>query len=272
MSPRARLKRAPRSAVKSEGKTSHKRSGVRWGRVALVALLCCAAVAGAFWLSLPSAARFRSGQPDTTALMAARAREAKARGRAARRVQSWMPLGRISPWLADAVVNSEDARFYEHRGFDAVEAKAALEKALEQGKLGRGASTLTQQLAKNLWLGEERSLLRKAKELFLARRLESLGKDRVLELYLNVVEWGDGIYGAEAAARTWFGKPAAQLLPEEAAVLAAMLPAPRRRNPRRPSQRLREKSEQVLELFRLYGELTPEQLAEAQARLKALLG
>ena len=150
-----------------------------------------------------------------------------------------MPLERISPWLQDAVVNSEDARFYLHHGVDEVELNLALQRAMDEGHLGRGASTLTQQLAKNLWLGEDRSLLRKAKEYVLAERLEKLGKDRILELYLNVVEWGNGIYGAEAASRTWFGKPAAALSPEESAVLAAMLPAPRKRNPRKPSHRLR---------------------------------
>ena len=130
---------------------------------------------------------------------------------------------------------------------------------------------MTQQLAKNLWLGEERSLLRKAKEYVLAHRLEELGKRRVLELYLNVVEWGNGIYGAEAAARTWFKKPAAQLSPEEAAVLAAMLPSPRKRNPRRPSGKLLARSAEVLELYGLYGQLAEPRLEDARARLKRLL-
>jgi monofunctional biosynthetic peptidoglycan transglycosylase len=137
--------------------------------------------------------------------------------------------------------------------------------------LGRGASTLTQQLAKNLWLAERRSLLRKAKEYFLARRLEELGKRRILELYLNVVEWGNGVYGADAAARVWFHKPASELLPEEAAILAAMLPAPRRRNPGRPSRRLRERAAEVLELYQVYHQLTPDELAPARGRLAMLL-
>ncbi len=189
----------------------------------------------------------------------------------ARRNQQWVPLDRISPWLQRAVVNSEDARFFQHHGFDAAETSAALEQAVEKGRLGRGASTLTQQLAKNLWLGERRSLLRKAEEYFLAQRLEELGKERILELYLNVAEWGDGIYGADAAARVWFRKPAAELLPEEAAVLAAMLPAPRKRSPNRPSKHLRERAGQILDLYQVYRQLTPDEEAQARVRLAALL-
>ena len=240
-------------------------------RVVLVAVGCIAAVAIAFVLSLPSADDLRDLPPQTTALIEARALQAKARGQAARRVQRWVPLSRISPWLQKAVVDSEDARFFAHDGLDSVETQRALETALERGKLGRGASTITQQLAKNLWLGEERSLFRKAKELVLARRLEALGKDRVLELYLNIVEWGSGIYGAEAAARTWFKKPAAQLSPEESAVLAAMLPAPRRRNPRRPSGKLLSRSAEILELYSMYGQLRGPELDSARQRLKRLL-
>lgn len=224
-----------------------------------------------FWFSLPSADPLRFANPASTELIEARAREAIARGRAGRRNQHWVPLSHISPWLLKAVVNSEDARFYQHDGIDVVETGIALEHAALRGHLGRGASTLTQQLAKNLWLGEERSILRKLREYVLAHRLERLGKRRILELYLNVAEWGDGIYGADAAARVWFHKPAAQLLPEEAAVLAAMLPAPRKRNPHRPSARLRERARQVLQLFETYNEMTLDDLAQAQARLAALM-
>lgn len=230
----------------------------------LAAGVLCLAV-GLFFLTLPSAETLRIDNPRVTALM-------EARGRPEMRLQQWVPMARISPWLRRAVVNSEDARFYEHDGFDAVETEAALEQAAERGRLGRGASTITQQLAKNLWLGEERTLWRKLREYFLARRLEDLGKRRVLELYLNVAEWGDGIYGAEAAAHAWFNKPAVELTPEESAVLAAMLPAPRRRNPRLPNPRLRKRAFEVLELYGAYHQLTPEELDEARGRLADLLG
>src|SRR2546428_11901414 len=107
--------------------------------------------------------------------------------------------------------------------------------------------------------------------MFLARRLERLGKGRILELYLNVAEWGDGIYGADAAARVWFGKSAAVLLPEEAAVLTAMLPAPRKRNPWRPSPALVKRPVEVLRVYGMYGELTPDEFAGAGWRLGAIL-
>jgi len=257
-----------------EGRPSRKRRrrGGGFLRLAGAAILCLSAFTVLFYLGLPSSEPLRKSHPASTAIIDARAHEARARGRAARRIQQWMPLGHISPWLQDAVVNSEDARFYFHHGIDTVEFNRALQKAMDDGKLGRGASTLTQQLAKNLWLGEERSLFRKAKEYVLAQRLERLGKDRILELYLNEVEWGEGIYGAEAAARTWFHKPAAALSPEEAAVLTAMLPAPRNRNPRRPSPHLRARAYQVLALYGLYHQIEPRQLDEARERLRALIG
>jgi len=169
------------------------------------------------------------------------------------------------------VVNSEDARFFDHDGIDVVETEAALEKAAARRKLGRGASTISQQLAKNLWLGEDRSLWRKVREAVLARKLETLGKDRILELYLNVAEWGEGVYGAEAASRYWFHKPASSLLPEEAALLTAMLPAPRARSPKHPSEHLRRRALAVLKLYGLYGQLTPEQVAEARKYLDEMV-
>ena len=192
------------------------------GSTAAVIFFCLLAGAGSLWTTLPSAAPFRRGNPSTTALIEARAEEAREQGRAARRNQHWVPLTRISPWLQLAVVHSEDARFFEHDGIDVEQTKIALTTAVEDGHFHRGASTITQQLAKNLWLGEERTLWRKLREVILARRLENLGKLRVLELYLNIAEWGDGIYGADAAARVWFEKPASELLPEESAILAAI--------------------------------------------------
>jgi monofunctional biosynthetic peptidoglycan transglycosylase len=234
-------------------------------------LFAVAATAAVFFIPLPSAEALRRQNPATTALIDARAQQAREKGRAARRMQRWLPLSRISPWLQRAVVNSEDARFWEHDGLDAVETEEALRKAIDRGKLGRGASTITQQLAKNLWLSEDRSLWRKAKEVILARRLEKLGKGRILELYLNVAEWGPGIYGAEAAANTWFRKPAAELTPEESAVLASMLPAPRARNPRKPSLKLRSRAREVLDLYEMYDQLSPEDLESARSRLSRLL-
>ncbi|MCA1826728.1 MAG: transglycosylase domain-containing protein [Myxococcales bacterium] len=228
------------------------------------AVLAPLALIGAFWLSLPSAEPLQRANPSTTALIESRF------ARNHRRNQHWVRLSEISPWLKQAVVNSEDARFFQHHGVDVVETGVAIEQAWE-GERVRGASTITQQLAKNLWLGDQRSVWRKVREYFLARRLETLGKDRILELYLNVAEWGNGIYGADAASRVWFGRPASDLLPEEAAVLAAMLPAPRKRNPRHPSDALRKRAAEVLDLFVVYKQLAPADAVDARSRMQGLL-
>ncbi|HSS77969.1 MAG TPA: monofunctional biosynthetic peptidoglycan transglycosylase [Thermoanaerobaculia bacterium] len=140
----------------------------------------------------------------------------------------WVPYARISPHFKRAVLAGEDLRFFGHHGFDDDEIKAALQDAWDEKELPRGASTLTQQLAKNLWLSPSYNPLRKVKEAILTHQLEShLSKRRILELYLNVVELGPGIYGVEAAARHYFGRSAANLTERQAAELAASLPAPR---------------------------------------------
>lgn len=140
---------------------------------------------------------------------------------------TWVPASRISPHLKEAVVVAEDLEFFSHEGFSVHEIRQAIREAIEEREAPRGASTITQQLAKNLWLSPSRNPLRKAREVILTKQLEKhLGKDRILELYLNVAEFGTGVYGAEAAARHYFGKPASALGPREAAMLAAALPRP----------------------------------------------
>ena len=147
--------------------------------------------------------------------------------------REWIPLSRIAPILAEAVIAAEDQRFCQHWGVDLVELQKVLDD--EEG-VSRGASTLTMQVAKNIYLWPGRSYLRKAIEIPLALLVDiSWGKARVMEVYLNVAEWGEGLFGAEAAARHYFGKPASALSPAEAARLAAALPNPRERDPRRPS-------------------------------------
>jgi monofunctional biosynthetic peptidoglycan transglycosylase len=144
----------------------------------------------------------------------------------------WVSYGRISSNLKRAVLVSEDIRFFAHEGFDEVEMRAALEDAWEDKELPRGASTLTQQVAKNLWLSPSYNPLRKVKEALLTKQLErELKKRRILEIYLNVAEFGPGVYGAEAAARHYFGKSAASLTETQAAQLAASLPRPRTWHP-----------------------------------------
>ena len=150
--------------------------------------------------------------------------------------RSYVDYGDLSPNLVAALVATEDVRFYSHSGIDFLGLARVGVKTVLLGDRGQGGgSTISQQLAKNLWFSPERSLLRKIKEAIMTARLELwLDKDRILELYLNVVEWGQGIFGAEAAARHYFGKPAAALNKREAAQLAVMLPAPLKRSPRSP--------------------------------------
>ena len=167
--------------------------------------------------------------PSSTAFMERRLEALQARDPRARLQRQWVPYERISVHLKRAVVAAEDARFLDHEGFDWEMIQKAMERNEKRGRLVAGASTISQQLAKNLFLSGERSWLRKGQEAIITWMLENtLSKRRILELYLNVAEWGEGIFGAEAAARYHFGVPAAALGPEQAAWLAVILPSPRR--------------------------------------------
>jgi len=205
----------------------------------------------------------RNGNPTSTSLIDTRISEAKAKGQQPRREQVWVPLDRISPNLQRAVLAGEDTNFLTHHGFD----YEAIQKAFEQAQreaarqakaegedddwlpnlpeFKRGGSTISQQLAKNLYLSSQRSFLRKAQEAVLTIMIErTMTKRRILEIYLNVIEWGDGVYGAEAAAQHYFHKPASALSVTEAAFLSAMIPNPRtvfnpQTNPRRVARRQR---------------------------------
>ena len=172
--------------------------------------------------------------PPTMAVQAERRVSAWILHKPYRKQYAFVPLRRISPNLQHAVVAAEDGRFYRHHGIDWHEVQTVVDEDLNKGKLGRGGSTITQQLVKNLFLSTNRSLLWKALEFTLAPEAElALPKHRILELYLNAVEWGPGIYGAEAAANSWYHVPAARLDRDQAARLAAMLPSPLRRRPGR---------------------------------------
>ena len=167
--------------------------------------------------------------PAATAFMERSLEALQAKDPRAQLRHEWVPYERISAHLKRAVVAAEDARFLDHDGFDWEMIQKALERNERQGKVVAGASTISQQLAKNLFLSAERSWLRKGQEAIITWMLEStLSKRRILELYLNVAEWGDGVFGAQAAARTHFGLPASALTPEQAAWLAVVLPSPKR--------------------------------------------
>jgi monofunctional biosynthetic peptidoglycan transglycosylase len=212
---------------------------------------------------LPRAADLGDHNPATTSMIETRIREAQRNGTPARRVQIWVPLEKISPQLQRAVIAGEDDNFATHHGFDydAIQRawdqaqKEADKEAKQEGEndswlpnlpdFKRGASTISQQLAKNLYLSSERSFFRKGQEAIITYFMErNLSKKRILELYLNVIEWGDGIYGAEAASQYYFHKPAAVLNAREGAFLSAMIPNPRtvfnpQVNPKRVARRQR---------------------------------
>jgi monofunctional glycosyltransferase len=225
-------------------------------RRAVLALLAFGFGYSAFiYLTLPDVRSLRTSNPETTAFIELRAREARARGEQPKRIQRWAPYSRISSNLTRAVLVTEDARFWKHEGIDFDELKESIETNLERMEFARGGSTITQQLAKNLFLSPSKNPVRKLRELLIARRLEAeLSKQRILELYLNVVEWGDGIYGAEAAARVYFGKPAGSLSTAESALLAAALSNARLLNPAHPTPRLRRRQAMVM---RRMGAVTP---------------
>lgn len=215
-------------------------------------------------ITFPSISSLKSENPTTTSMIEYRLSEAKAEGKEPRKYMIWTPIEQISPNLHRAVLAGEDARFFEHNGFDWEAIEKAWDEAVKEGEkearedceaekrntdatvrsqidcknredewipplpsFKRGASTVTQQLAKNLYLSEDRNFLRKGREAVYTYFLErNLSKKRILEIYLNVIEWGDGVYGAEAASRNYFKKSASNLTREEAAYLAAMIPSP----------------------------------------------
>jgi monofunctional biosynthetic peptidoglycan transglycosylase len=238
----------------------------RWiKRIVLGALVLMVLLAGYEVVTFPRVSRLREENPASTSLIDARIKEAQDKGEQPKRVQTWMPLEKISGNLQRAVLAGEDTNFATHHGFDyeAIQhaweeaQKEAIKEAKEEGDYDpndwippmptfkRGASTITQQLAKNLYLSSEKSFLRKGQEAIITYFLErNLSKRRILEIYLNVIEWGDGIYGAEAASQYYFHKPAANLSRNEAAFLSAIIPNPRtvfnpQLNPRRVARRQR---------------------------------
>ena len=189
----------------------------------------------------------KTAWPKTTAFMERRKTELVRSGQSSRLEWTPVPLSRISRSLPLAVVAGEDARFYEHNGVDWEAVRGALEKDWESRNLRHGASTITQQLAKNLYLSPKRTPWRKLREWAIARRLEAgLTKRRILELYLNLVELGPRTFGAEAAARRYFGKSASDLSDLEAATLAAVIPSPRIYDPVRHPQRVARRAQRIL--------------------------
>jgi monofunctional biosynthetic peptidoglycan transglycosylase len=214
---------------------------------------------GAFYLVYPDVSKLKKQNPGKTSFMEYRENEYRAKGKNIKIQQKWVPLGSISPYLMKAVLIAEDDKFWNHHGFDKEAIQKAFEKNLEAGKFKLGGSTISQQLTKNLYLTPTKNPVRKLKEAIITWRLErTLKKRRILELYLNVVEWGEGIFGAEAAARRHFGKPAAALTAEEAAKLAAALPNPRRYRVDGTSQYVERRAKVIYAIMAKRGIVVPE--------------
>jgi len=224
--------------------------------LAIAAFLGLLAIAWARVATIDVAALARR-DPGVTAVMREREAEAREHGRAWHPLRRWVPYEAISPLLRRAVLIAEDDAFYAHDGLDWNEIRASARRDLAAGRIVRGGSTITQQLAKNLWLGSARTPLRKLEEMLLALRLErALGKKRIFELYLNEIEWGDGIFGVEAAANRWFHCSAAVLGPRQSVRLAAVIINPRRFSPIDPPRRIARRARIIATRMRRRGELS----------------
>jgi monofunctional biosynthetic peptidoglycan transglycosylase len=214
-------------------------------------------------LSLPDVSDLKKHNPKTTALIQLRIKNAQKKGQTLRIRQQWTSFRNIPQLLKDTVRVTEDASFYWHKGIDFEELKESIKKNLRVWKIARGGSTITQQLAKNLYLSTEKSLVRKIKEYLIARRLEkTLSKDRIFELYLNVLELGPGVFGVQAAAQYYFGRDAGDLTMEQIVRLTAIIPRPLRTNPVGESRWLKWKCRWILGKLRLYKYIGEEEYAE----------
>ena len=223
-------------------------------RIALVVLLALLAWLAWEWITFPDVAKLAKERPKTTAFMEQRKRELRKQGKSDELEWKWVPYSRISPYLRRGVLVAEDNEFYDHQGVDTKAMREAFERNWKRGRITHGGSTITQQLAKNLYLSPSRNPIRKIREYFIARALEKrLSKKRILEIYLNVVELGERTYGAEAGARRHFGKSAANLSPSEAALLAGCLPNPRVMIPSNPNKRLRARQRMILRRMERWG-------------------
>lgn len=239
--------------------------------ITFVALGLCMVPAlylAALWLTLPDVSGLARARPLQTSFM--RLRAAETVGTSSGTQVDWVPLGEISPFLVCSVVKAEDGSYFRHGGVEWHQVGRALWKTVTEGE-EMGASTITQQVARNLFLGPERSLHRKLREAFIARRLErELGKDQILSIYLNVIEWGDGVWGVEAASRRYLGRRPADIGPFEAAFLAGLIAAPRHAVEGANRQRVQRVQRRVLNQLYGSGMLSEAEWREATARTYSL--
>jgi monofunctional biosynthetic peptidoglycan transglycosylase len=228
-------------------------------KLLFIAIFCTIAFVGFHFIS-PNIAKLKKENPRKTAFMEYREKEWAREGKKYRVQQTWVPYRAISPYLVKAVLIGEDDKFWQHEGFDYEAMQKAIEKDIKAKKFKLGGSTISQQLAKNLYLSPSKNPVRKLREAIITWRMErALSKKRLLEIYLNVAEWGDrGIFGVEAAARSYYGKSASALGPEEAARLAAVLPNPRKFNPLGTSRYVVNRSALIYNIMVRRGIVVPE--------------
>jgi monofunctional biosynthetic peptidoglycan transglycosylase len=222
----------------------------KWSIRVFFLILSAFVLSIAVYFVYPDVSALQRANPKKSAFMKYRENEWQQQGKKKKIVQRWIPLSQISPYVIKAVIIAEDDKFWSHEGFDFDAIQKAIEKDLKQKKFKVGGSTISQQLAKNLFLSPSKNPVRKLKEAILTWRLErNLSKKRIIEIYLNVAEWGDGLFGVEAAAQRYFGKPAAGLSAMESARLAAVLPNPRRYDPTGSGRYVAYRSELIYQIM-----------------------
>jgi monofunctional biosynthetic peptidoglycan transglycosylase len=228
-------------------------------RLLTIPLVITVAAIMAYLMLTPDISGLKKKNPKKTALMEYRYEEWKKKGKKYRITRMWVPLSSISPYLIKAVLIGEDDKFWSHEGFDYEAIERALEKDIKAGKFKFGGSTISQQLVKNLYLSPVKSPLRKLREAIITWRMEKvLSKRRILTIYLNIAEWGEGIFGIEAAARHYYGKSASELSPEESSRLAAVLPNPIKFNPLGNSRYVLHRSNLIYSIMVRRGIVVPE--------------
>lgn len=215
-------------------------------------------------VTMPDVEALKMKNPTMTAMIEQRAMEMNTTPKP---IRTWISYKNISPHLRNAVLIAEDSAFFQHSGYDLEQIKESAKRNWREKRFARGASTISQQLAKNLYLSTSKNPLRKIQEFVIAQEMEKeLSKQRIFEIYLNVIEWGDAIYGIEPAAQRYFGKSASTLLPEEAAVLAAMIPNPRRYTPSRNRRYLERRKGEILSRLSRYSYLPQDEYEAARTR------
>lgn len=240
-------------------------SYIRFMRLTKILLIIAAVAACGFMLYIlsafvyPDVSRLAKETPQKSAFMEYREKQWAAKGRKIKIRKAWAPLSTVSPYLIKAVLIAEDDKFWAHEGFDFEAMQKAVEKDLKEKKLKFGGSTISQQLAKNLYLSPSKNPARKLREAILTWRIENkLTKKRILELYLNMAEWGDGLFGIAAAAQHYYAKPASDLSPQESARLASVLPNPLKYNPLSASGYVQNRSQIIYSIMLRRGIVIPE--------------